>query len=890
MTLQPGTRLGPYEVVAPLGAGGMGEVWRARDARLGRDVAIKALPAAFSSDPERVARFEREAKALASLLHPNIGAIFGLEDAEGARFLVLEYIEGDTLSARLARGPLPVDEAMDVCAQIAAAVEAAHEAGIVHRDLKPGNVMLRLDGVVKVLDFGLAKANAADSGVSSAALANSPTMTYAATAAGVILGTAAYMSPEQARGKPVDRRTDIWSFGCVLFECLSGRQVYEGETVSDLVARILERDPDWNALPASTPPAVTQLLRRCLTKDAKARLRDIGEARITLGEARAPSAVSGIAAAPAAAPAAPPRRTARAPWLPAAIAVVALAAGAIGGAQFGRTREAASRSVRRLSILPPSPNPSFGILGTYAVSPDGGTLAFIFSADGTSSRLYMQDLASQEAHPLDGTEGAQWPFWSPDSRDIGFFAQGSLCRVPAGGGAVRRLCPAMTGRGGAWGTRGTIVFSPEANSGIWAVDAEGGTPRQITKVDPAKGVSSHRWPCFLPDGRHFVYAENGAVSAINAPIVIAAVDDPTPHRICESATAATFAAPDRILFTHDDALLSQRLDMRRWTMRGEPALLRDQPINSGPVQLLPRVSCSATGVMVYPPKDARPYDLVELGAGGERRVRAQLPPSSWGGRLSPDGSRVAVSTSGGQGWGSLVLDLASGAVTEVAKMGRGLAYSIWSRDGRSLIGATMAGLMQIDVATGAESLFTAAGPRWTTPSSWTPDGKALVVSQQLPGHGYEILILPVDPPGPARPWLATPALERHGHISHDGRLIVYQSDALGAEALFVDTYPMRSGAARGPQVGNEDLSFGGWSADDREVYFVGAGDRIVAVPVLRGAHPSFGAPRVLTTLPPGTAGWQITADGRQLLLLPHGELQPSLTLVDGWMREKGVSR
>ena len=282
MALSPGTRLGPYEIVAPLGAGGMGEVYRARDGRLDRDVAIKALPDAFAEDPERLARFEREAKLLASLSHPNIAGIHGLEVAEGHRYLVLELVEGETLAARLARGPLPLDEAMDVCRQVAAAVEAAHDAGVVHRDLKPGNVMLRPDGTVKVLDFGLAKGAAAHGSSSDLHLSASPTMSYAATAAGVILGTAAYMSPEQARGKAVDRRTDIWSFGCVLYECLTARRVYEGETVSDMVARILEREPDWGALPATTPLQLRELLRRCLAKDMKQRLQAIGEARIAL--------------------------------------------------------------------------------------------------------------------------------------------------------------------------------------------------------------------------------------------------------------------------------------------------------------------------------------------------------------------------------------------------------------------------------------------------------------------------------------------------------------------------------------------------------------------------------------------------------------------------------
>src|SRR5580765_3741549 len=411
--LSQGTRLGPFEVLSPLGKGGMGEVFKARDSRLGRDVAIKSLPESFAHDAERVARFEREARLLASLSHPNIASIHGLEVANGQRYLVLEYVEGPTLAERLSRGPLPLHDALDVCRQIAAGVEAAHENGVIHRDLKPSNVKLTPGGEAKVLDFGLAKGGASEpQGVSD--LSASPTMTYASTSLGVVLGTAAYMSPEQARGKPVDRRTDIWSFGCVLYECLTGRQLFQGETVSDLIAQILERQPDWTALPASTPPRVRELLARCLDKDPKRRLRDMGDARILLEDELVTSA-SGkqrVAASRAIA------STSRLPWALAAMFALTTAALAI----WMMTHRAAPDRVVRFTVDPPKSSGMVADAGNQALSPDGTRLVFALADSSGQSWLWVRAFDSFEARRLDGTAGAYQPFWSPNGRQIAFFA------------------------------------------------------------------------------------------------------------------------------------------------------------------------------------------------------------------------------------------------------------------------------------------------------------------------------------------------------------------------------------------------------------------------------------------------------------------------------------
>ena len=503
MSLAPGTRLGPYEVVSPLGVGGMGEVYRARDPRLGRDVAIKALPADVSHDAERLARFEREARLLASLSHPNIAGIHGLEDVEGQRYLVLEYVDGETLARSLGRGPLPLDEALGVCREIAAGVEAAHEGGIVHRDLKPGNVMLTPAGGVKVLDFGLAKGGAAAKEGSDPALSTSPTMTHAATQAGVVLGTAAYMSPEQARGRAVDRRTDIWSFGCVLYECLAGRPVFEGETVSDLVARILEREPDWAVLPVGVPARVRELLRRCLVKDPKQRLRDIGDARIELEQVMARSSSGAIAVQAEDIAGGPAAR--RIPWWAAAIGVITLTVLAV--LLVGRvTERAGPRIARRFEVSPP---PGMNLVTDpveCAISPDGRLLAFAPADSSGMPRLWVRPIDSFAPRELPGTAGATQPFWSPDGRFIGFFAEGKLKKVPAAGGDVEILCDVRASRGGTWNRDGVILFAPTSNGPIFRVSANGGDPTPVTQLDSALKETAHRFPRFLPDGRHFTFS------------------------------------------------------------------------------------------------------------------------------------------------------------------------------------------------------------------------------------------------------------------------------------------------------------------------------------------------------------------------------------------------
>ena len=486
-----------YRIQGKIGAGGMGEVYRATDTRLSRDVAIKVLPEALARDNERMARFDREAKVLASLNHPNIASIYGLEESNGSRALVMELVEGLTLAERIKQGPLSVDEALPIAKQIAEGLEYAHERGIIHRDLKPSNVKLTPEGQVKVLDFGLAKALEGETGEEE--LLNSPTLSAVATRAGVLLGTAAYMSPEQARGKRVDRRADIWAFGCVLYEMLTGRGPFDGETTSDILACVIRAEPDWPAVPGSVPARIRELLRRCLQKDPKQRLQAIGEARITIEGTLSGTAPAELAPTPAASG-----------WLGArALTLVGcglLAGGLLTAIVFGgRGEPLRPKTVERLSVLPPAGDSlAVGVPGTIAISPDGSSI--VYSAQhGATTPLYLRVLSRFDSSPLSGTDGAVNPFFSPDGQWIGFFANSKLKKISVHGGEPVTVCDAGPGRGASWGPDDTILFSSLSSPGLMRVSSAGGTPQPFTTPDASKNELVHRWPEILPGGKAVLF-------------------------------------------------------------------------------------------------------------------------------------------------------------------------------------------------------------------------------------------------------------------------------------------------------------------------------------------------------------------------------------------------
>jgi len=531
----------------------MGEVYRARDARLGRDVAIKVLPPSLAQHSDRLARFEREAKALAALNHPSIAAIYGLED----RAIVMELVEGPTLAERLAARPLPMEEALAVARQIAEAVEAAHEKGVVHRDLKPANIKITPEGTVKVLDFGLATA-VQGSERDSADAANSPTLTMGATEAGVILGTAAYMSPEQASGKRVDKRADVWSFGVVLWEMLAAKPLFTGETVSHTLADVLRAEIDFAGLPASTPPSVRQLLRRCLDRDVKTRLRDIGEARIALDRSGKLEDVT---------PAAPARSRPRLAWAVAAVLLLALAA-----VSFVHFREAPPEARLVMTQINAPAKTSFDFSTGFnppAFSPDGRHIVFGARAADGKNQLWLRPLDSATAQPLAGTENGRFPFWSPDSRSIAFFADGKLKRMDTAGGPALALVDAPNPFGGTWSPQGIILFAPNISGPLERVAAGGGAAMPVTTI--AGRDYSHRVPWFLPDGRHFLFADQGSPGTPDVTLKIGALDSPEIRTVAPANSGAAYAG-GYLLYLRQDTLMAQPFDQKRLVTTGEAAV------------------------------------------------------------------------------------------------------------------------------------------------------------------------------------------------------------------------------------------------------------------------------------------------------------------------------
>ena len=643
MDLAFGARVGVYEIITPIGEGGMGQVFRGRDTKLDRDVAIKILPDAFAHDSERLARFQREAKTLASLNHPHIAAIYGLEDDGGVLALVMELVEGEDLSQRIARGAIPIEEALPIAKQIAEALEAAHEQGIIHRDLKPANIKVRADGVVKVLDFGLAKAMEP---ISSSNVTQSPTITTPAmTQVGTILGTAAYMSPEQARGKAVDKRADIWAFGCVLYEMLTGRRLFAAEDVPETLAAVLTRDVGLSALSATTPPRVRRLLARCLERDPHNRLRDIGEARVELDKTIA-GAADGAGAAPstASATAAIPRGPLA--WITATASVLVAAALAIPAVRHLRETPPPIPPETRVDIATATTDqPS-----SFALSPDGRQIVFVASGDD-SSRLWLRSLATTTAQPLAGTEGATYPFWSPDSRSVGFYATSALKRIDLGGGAPQILAPAASMSGGTWNADGVIVFAPGANSPLMRVSASAGTPAAVTTLGPQQ--SGHRFPHFLPDGHRFLFLVRGAPDVWG--IYLGALDGRAPIRPDACCKRRHVSGRGPAIY---------RSVPRWWMASVGPGEHARRPA-AGLREVRPRgrtvhtgrpgphltafgasaVSVAATGLLAYRTGGSSQRRLTWVDRSGAVRGTVGGPDGDDlnSPRVSPDGSRVAVS-------------------------------------------------------------------------------------------------------------------------------------------------------------------------------------------------------------------------------------------------------
>jgi eukaryotic-like serine/threonine-protein kinase len=891
MALSLGSRLGPYEVIAQIGVGGMGEVWRATDANLGRQVALKVLPDTFAHDPERLARFEREAKTLASLSHPNIAIIYGLEKANGIRALVMELIEGPTLADRITQGPIPFDEALPIARQIAEALQAAHEQGIIHRDLKPANVKVRADGTVKVLDFGLAKVLAPEAAsVTVGGLSQSPTITSPAmTHAGTILGTAAYMSPEQARGQGVDKRTDVWAFGCVLYEMLSGRGAFTGETITDTLASILEREPDWRRLPESTPDRARDLLRRCLRKDPRRRFHDIADARIELEEAQTGQNADARALSISVG------RGERLLWM-SAVALVAV----IAAAAMAWSRATPTAIETRLEIAtPPTMDPV-----SLAMSRDGRTVAFVATDDGRS-RLWLRRLDSGSARPLPGTDGAYYPFWSPDNRSVGFFADGKLKRIDLDTTSVQVLANASAGRGGTWNGDGVILFAPQAGP-IFRIPASGGEPKQVTRPDGQR--LSHRFPQFLPDGRHFLYFVRPTVGIPDVRgVYVGNIDGSAPRRLVDADVAGVLAGSDTLLFVRQGTLFAQAFDTTRLALIGKPFPVASQIINNTAFGLA-AVSSSSTGLFVYRagPAERRLFTWFdrsghELGTVGEADTGDPSDPA-----LSPDGRELALSREVDENRDIWILDTSRGVLRRLTYDPGIDRSATWSPDGsRVVFTANREGtgdLYQMPARGGSDEKVFVSTPEAKQAADFSPDGEFLLFRTQSPKTRYDIWAIrlsarrhvsdPLKRLEGQEPFVVvqTNSDERDPQFSPDGKWLAYESDESGRFEIYIQPFP-------GPGPKWPVSTAGGaqvrWPRNGGELFYIALDNRLMAVSITLDAERqtvSAGAPVPLFTTNVGGAvtvrrqQYVVSSDGQRFLMntVKDQASTSPLTVVQNW--------
>jgi len=882
-----GTQLGSYEILSVLGTGGMGEVYRARDTRLNREVALKVLPDAFATNVERMARFEREAQLLAALNHPNIATVHGLEESGGRRALVMELVEGQTLAERIPQGPLPLEEALSIAQQVAEALEYAHEKGIIHRDLKPANVKVTPEGMVKVLDFGLAKA--LEDSPAASSVEDSPTLSLAATKAGLILGTAAYMSPEQASGKAVDRRADIWSFGIVLWELLTGHRLFEGETVSHTLAEVLRGPIDFNKLPRETPAAIHVLLRRCLDRNVKNRLRDIGEARVAIEAALAGET-------PLLEGAREPGRT-RGPWLAWSVAGVLAVSLTIIASLRLREKPPAPAAPVRFQIPAPENASRAPIL-----SPDGRKLAF-YAGD----RLWIHFLESGELRDLKATTTGGVPFWSPDSRFIGYPSQEKLKKIEVTGGppqTVTDLHSNLWG-GGAWNQDDVIVFGDQ-RFGFFRVPASGGIPVQITALDPARHENAQFCPSFLPDGQHFVYiraSTDEGKSAIYLGSVDAKPEQQSSKPLVASKSQPVYApSEDRstgyLLFMREGTLMAQPFDNYRLELTGQAAPVAEQ-VGDGTGGYAP-FSASANNVLAFQQRGAAPqltwYDREGkvLGTVGE-------PGGSGILALSPDGMRLAVTKGRGADASDIwLMDLSRGGASTRFTFGSASNKApVWSPDGsRMIFSSNRDGPYNLyqKSANGVkdeEVLSSSSEDKYST--SWSPDGRFLLYTVVNPKTKSDLWVLPLEGDRKPIPFLSTEFNERQARFSPDGHWVAYTSDESGQDEVYIRSYSMNSVETAEDTGGQWQISNGlgqdpHWRGDGRELYYRSRDGRVMAVEIVTQVAFQAGKPQSLgvLTFMFGSVNiafgsrWDSAADGQRFLVpATTSRLQP-FTVVLNW--------
>ncbi len=888
MPLSIGTKLGFYEIIAPLGAGGMGEVYRARDTKLGREVAIKVLPDAFAGDHDRLVRFTREAQTLASLNHPNIAHLHGIDESLATPALIMELVEGEDLSDLLARGPVPLAEALPIARQVADALEAAHDQGIIHRDLKPANIKLRLDGTVKVLDFGLAKALDPTT-TSSPNVSQSPTMTARATQMGVIIGTAAYMAPEQARGKVVDRRADVWAFGVVLYEMLAGQRAFEGDDVSVTLAGVLKDDVDWSALPANTPPAILRLLRRCLEKDPRKRLSSIADARLELDEKQEPVAPAGTERSAAG------RRVNAA--LVSAIALLAVVVTlAVQRLLPHAASDSGAHELVRLSLrLPPGDVLANLERLPLAISPDGGTVAYVGMHEDRL-QLFVRSLDRQDAVALPGTEGAVSPTFSPDGRWIAFFAQSKLRKISITGSDLQDICTGTKdGRGATWSTDGRIYYAPNNFSGLWSVPAAGGAPTALTTLDSTRGEISHRAPFALPDREHLLFAIWTGPGHDENEIVCQSLKTGERHVLVRGGESPLWLPSGVLIYSRMDRVIAVPWKPSQASLgNAVPVTLSETPRSEGN-EGMTALSISAHGTLAYLMGGPARYQqrLVWVDRGGSSTPLPTNERDYERAAISPDGRTVCLQVldSSEELW---MYDIARNSMAAFGQGAGSTQAPVWSPDGQFIYyRGTRKGTRNLwrrrADGTGIEEPMTSLRQVSCTPTSISPDGRWLVFQCAGAGvsGGSDIWLMPAAG-GAARALLNGPATEADGQVSPDGRWLAYRSDISGTAQIYVTSFP-EIGPAHLVSTGSGSETL--WSRDGKQLSYV-SGTKLYVMDVHLGSTFSASVPRVVQEglfrqQTNANTSYDAANDGRLLRIQQTDSGRPgdAIEIVLGWKGE-----
>jgi Tol biopolymer transport system component len=884
MAIEAGSRLGPYEIVSSLGAGGMGEVYRARDTRLGRDVAIKVLPAAMASSAELRQRLEREARTISQLSHPHICALYDVGHQDGTDYLVMELLEGETLADRLGKGSIPVEQALKIGIEIAGALDAAHKGGIVHRDLKPGNIMLTKAGV-KLLDFGLAKlqAPAAQSVSVVTSLPTALQESQPLTTRGTILGTFQYMSPEQLEGGEADARSDLFAFGCVLYEMLTGRKAFSGKSQASLIGSIMNSEPAAiSSIQPMVPPALDRVVKGCLAKEPEERWHTAHDVMMQLQWIAEGGSLAGVPAPVAA------RRKSREKLAWGVAAAALLAAAALG---FGFVRRAPAKPrLVRFEVATPE---QIIAVDTPRISPDGRTLAFNATDAEGKTRIYVRALSDIAAQPLAGTEGTTRPFWSPDSRFLGFFADGKLKKIEVTGGPAQKICDAPTGADGTWSPQGVILYDGRAADPIYRVSAAGGTPVVAAKPEASRKEQTVGWPEFLPDGRRFLYMATSEKAEDNM-YRVGSLDSKESTTLAPAQTLVTYAPPGYLLFVRDRTLVAQPFDAKAGKTKGEPIPLAEQ-IGTDSVGLA-RFSVSREGTLAYRTGESG-NRLLWRDRGGKELSPEGDAAEYWNPAISPAGDRLAFELSDPRSgkadiW---VRDLSRGVSSRFTFDPANEWFPIFSPDGTKLVfSSDRAGAQDLyEKAMGGDAteklLF--KSPEMKAAGGFSPDGKYLLFSSRSPKTNWDVWVLPMTGDGAKPvPFVVGPFSEIAPAFSPDGRYVAYQSNESGRNEIYVQSFPGPGGKWQVSTSGGVDVS---WRRDGKELYYRTADQKVMAVDVQLAPSFQAGIPHVLFLgrVPPGNARnkYTVTADGQRFLFVaPLGrEAMAPTTVVLNWFADLG---